>query len=82
MSQTPIQRATQLREQLGRAAEAYYNRDEQLIPDAEYDALLARDATLEFARSGKARAAPRAELASRLQGLIDKPERLAGQEAA
>ena len=40
MSQTPIQRATQLREQLERAAEAYYNRDEQLIPDAEYDALL------------------------------------------
>ena len=47
---------------------------------AEYDSLLARDATLEFARVGKARAAPRAELAGRLQGLIDKPERLAGLE--
>jgi hypothetical protein len=47
---------------------------------AEYDALLLRDPTLEFARAGRTRSGPRAELASRLQGLIDKPARLAEPE--
>jgi tetratricopeptide (TPR) repeat protein len=47
---------------------------------SQYDTLLARDPTLEFARTGKARAAPRAELAGRLQGLIDQPARLASPE--
>ncbi len=47
---------------------------------AQYESLLARDPTLEFARAGKARVAPRAELAGRLQGLIDQPARLASPE--
>ena len=47
---------------------------------AQYEALLARDPTLEFARAGKARVAPRAELAGRMQGLIDQPARLAAPE--
>jgi tetratricopeptide (TPR) repeat protein len=44
---------------------------------AVYDEALARDPTLEFARKGREIVAPRAELGKRLQGLIDKPERLA-----
>jgi hypothetical protein len=44
---------------------------------AAYDALLQKDASLEFARQGRARVAPRAELARKLQGLIDQPDRLA-----
>ena len=52
MSQTPAQRAAQLRQQLEQAAEAYYNRDEQLIPDAEYDALLRELQALEQAHPG------------------------------
>jgi tetratricopeptide (TPR) repeat protein len=47
---------------------------------AEYEALLRQDAGVAFARAGRARVAPRAELASRLQGLIDKPDRLAAAE--
>jgi len=39
----------QLRQQLEQAAEAYYNRDEQLIPDAEYDGLLRELEALEQA---------------------------------
>jgi hypothetical protein len=41
-----------------------------------YEDILARDATLEFARAGRDRSAPRADLARRLQQLIDRPERL------
>ncbi len=46
----------------------------------EYETLLQRDAGLEFARLGRERVRPRAELAAQLQGLIDKPERLAAVE--
>jgi serine/threonine protein kinase/tetratricopeptide (TPR) repeat protein len=42
-----------------------------------YDSALKADPSLLFAQQGKARASARAELASRLQGLIDHPERLA-----
>ena len=45
-----------------------------------YDGLLAQDPSLEFARTARARTQPRAELARGLQGLIDKPERLAAAE--
>jgi tetratricopeptide (TPR) repeat protein len=44
---------------------------------AIYDDALARDPSLEFARKGREVVAPRAELGNRLQGLIDRPERLA-----
>jgi tetratricopeptide (TPR) repeat protein len=44
---------------------------------AIYDEALARDPSLQFAISGKAAVAPRAELGGRLQALIDRPERLA-----
>ncbi len=44
---------------------------------AIYDDALARDPSLEFARKGRETVAPRAELGNRLQGLIDRPERLA-----
>jgi tetratricopeptide (TPR) repeat protein len=44
---------------------------------AIYDEALARDPSLEFARKGREAVAPRAELGNRLQGLIDRPERLA-----
>ncbi len=44
---------------------------------AIYDEQLARDPSLQFAIAGKAAVAPRAELGSRLQALIDRPERLA-----
>lgn len=47
---------------------------------AEYQRVLAADASLEFARQGRDRVAPRAELAARLQGLIDQPSRLASAE--
>lgn len=47
---------------------------------AEYQRVLAADASLEFARQGRDRVAPRAELAARLQGLIDQPSRLASPE--
>ena len=41
-----------------------------------YNAVLKNDASVEFARAGKARVTPRVELARRLQGLIDQPDRL------
>lgn len=43
----------------------------------EYEAALAIDPSLAFAQTGRTRAAARADLAERLQGLIDRPERLA-----
>ena len=43
----------------------------------EYDALLNADPSLQYARAGRARAAPRAALNAALQNLIDRPERLA-----
>jgi tetratricopeptide (TPR) repeat protein len=43
----------------------------------EYDGALKSDPSLAFAQQGKARAAARAELNSRLQALLDRPERLA-----
>jgi tetratricopeptide (TPR) repeat protein len=45
-----------------------------------YDALLARDPTLGFARSGRARVVPRAELARRLEALLANPSRLSAPE--
>jgi serine/threonine protein kinase/tetratricopeptide (TPR) repeat protein len=45
-----------------------------------YEGLLAQDPSVEFARAGRARTLPRAELARGLQGLIDRPERLAAAE--
>jgi tetratricopeptide (TPR) repeat protein len=47
---------------------------------AGYERWLARDPTLEFARAGRARAAPRAELARRLERLSADPSRLAAPE--
>ncbi len=44
---------------------------------ALYDEVLARDPSLQFAQAGRERTAPRAELARRLQGVIERPERLA-----
>jgi tetratricopeptide (TPR) repeat protein len=43
---------------------------------AAYNAVLKIDASVEFARAGKARVTPHVELARRLQGLIDQPDRL------
>lgn len=40
MSPSPAQRADALRRQIDQAGKAYYDRDEQLIPDAEYDRLV------------------------------------------
>ncbi len=45
-----------------------------------YEALLAADPSLQYARAGRSRTLPRAELAAALQYLIDKPERLTGGE--
>ena len=45
-----------------------------------YEQLLARDPTLEFARAGRARTAPRAELARRLDRLLTDPSRLVAPE--
>ena len=47
---------------------------------AGYEQWLARDPTLEFARSGRSRAAPRAELARRLDALLGDPARLVAPE--
>lgn len=44
---------------------------------AVYDEVLARDSSLQFAQAGRERAAPRADLARRLQLVIDRPDRLA-----
>jgi eukaryotic-like serine/threonine-protein kinase len=43
----------------------------------EYESALASDPTLEFARTGRSRAQARADLASRMQDLLDRPDRLA-----
>jgi hypothetical protein len=45
-----------------------------------YDALLARDQTLGFARAGRARVVPRAQLARRLEALLGNPTRLSAPE--
>ncbi|MCC6172337.1 MAG: protein kinase, partial [Gammaproteobacteria bacterium] len=45
-----------------------------------YEGVLAQDPSVEFARAGRERALPRAELARGLQSLIDRPERLAAVE--
>jgi tetratricopeptide (TPR) repeat protein len=45
-----------------------------------YDGLLARDPTLGFARAGRARTAPRADLAQRLDRLSADPSRLSAPE--
>ena len=47
---------------------------------AGYEQLLARDPTLGFARAGRARTAPRAELARRLDRLLTDPSRLVAPE--
>lgn len=47
---------------------------------AGYERLLAGDPTLEFARAGRARAAPRAELSTRLERLLTDPSRLSAPE--
>lgn len=44
---------------------------------AIYEAVLAKDSTLGYAQAGRERAGSRAELARRLQRLIDEPDRLA-----
>jgi hypothetical protein len=44
---------------------------------ALYDEVLAKDPSLQFAQAGRERVAPRAELARRLQLVIDRPDRLA-----
>ena len=43
---------------------------------AAYDQALQQDPSLQFAQQGKGRTATRADLDNRLQGLIDRPERL------
>lgn len=45
-----------------------------------YDALLARDTTLKFARDGRIRVAPRAELSRRIENLLSNPARLSAPE--
>mgnify|MGYP003343685499 FL=1 len=47
---------------------------------ATYESLVARDASLVFAREGAARARPRAELARRLDSLVNNAARLAAPE--
>jgi len=47
---------------------------------AAYDAVLARDSTIQFARAGRAAVAPRAELARRLDQLLNNPARLSAPE--
>lgn len=49
MSPSPAQRAEILRRQIDEAGKAYYDRDEQLIPDAEYDRLVRELEALELA---------------------------------
>ncbi len=46
----------------------------------DYEALLHDDPTLQFAQQGLLRVRPRAELDADLQGLINKPERLAARD--
>lgn len=47
---------------------------------ATYESLLARDSSLVFAREGATRVRPRAELARRLEGLVNNAARLAAPE--
>lgn len=49
MSPSPAARAEALRRQITTAGEAYHERDEQVIPDAEYDALVRELEALEAA---------------------------------
>lgn len=49
MSPSPAQRAEILRRQIDEAGKAYYDRDEQLIPDADYDRLVRELEALEQA---------------------------------
>lgn len=69
---------------IGRAAQAEaasYEADERWIEAlAVYDEVLQREPSLEFARRGFERVAPRAELHRGLQRLIDRPDRLASAE--
>ncbi|MGB8326587.1 MAG: hypothetical protein WCE48_03300, partial [Steroidobacteraceae bacterium] len=46
----------------------------------EYEQALAADPSLQLARAGRDRVAPRAELAARLQALIEHPDRLIAAE--
>lgn len=55
MSPSPAERAEALRRQIDEAGTAYHERDEQLIPDAEYDALVRALETLEQAHPELAR---------------------------
>src|SRR5690606_40872603 len=57
MSPTSAQRIEALRRQLSRANEAYNERDELLIPDADYDALVRELEALEQAHPELASAA-------------------------
>jgi tetratricopeptide (TPR) repeat protein len=45
-----------------------------------YDSLLARDATIKFARDGRVRVAPRAELSRRIENILANPTRLSAPE--
>jgi tetratricopeptide (TPR) repeat protein len=45
-----------------------------------YEDILKADASIRFAREGRDRVAPRADLDRRLQGIIDRPDRLAAPE--
>jgi len=45
-----------------------------------YDELLVRDSTLKFARDGRVRVAPRAELSRRMEALLSSPFRLSASE--
>jgi len=56
MSSSPAQRADALRSQINQAGKAYYDRDEQLIPDAEYDRLVRELEALEQAHPELAQA--------------------------
>ncbi len=49
MPSSPAQRAEALRRQIDEAGKAYYDRDEQLIPDADYDRLVRELGALEQA---------------------------------
>ncbi len=61
-------------------AEALESQERWAEALTEYQRVLAADPSLEFARQGRDRVTPRAELAARLQGLIDQPARLAAPE--
>lgn len=56
MSPSPAERAEALRRQIDEAGKAYHERDEQLIPDAEYDRLVRELEALELAHPELAQA--------------------------